>query len=247
MVARVLLSPNQSGALLAAVATVAAYLGRPSPRGRTEAYAWPPTRRSALHAAGAHCFVPGARHASLRSSRALSASRACLPGRPQRAWRCLPSRLRVIHFSAQDDHLHLIVEADDTHALRHGLRGLVIRLAREVNHALGRRGAVFGDRYHARTLTTPRAVRFALIYVLRNRQKHSAGERGLDPCSSAPWFDGWRESIPPVAGSAPVVRARTWLAAVGWRRHGLIATDDRPRSHGCRRRRFQRSSPHPRV
>ena len=72
---------------------------------------------------------------------------------------------RVIHFSAQDDHLHLIVEADDTHALRHGLRGLVIRLARAVNHALGRRGAVFGDRYHARTLTTPRAVRFALIYV----------------------------------------------------------------------------------
>ncbi|TMB54239.1 MAG: hypothetical protein E6J56_11555 [Deltaproteobacteria bacterium] len=154
---------------------------------------------------------------------------------------------RVIHFSAQDDHLHLIVEADNTRALRHGLRGLVIRLARAVNHALGRRGAVFGDRYHARTLTTPRAVRFALIYVLRNRQKHSAGERGLDPCSSAPWFDGWRESIPPVAGSAPVVRARTWLAAVGWRRHGLIATDDRPRSHGCRRRRLQRSSPHPRV
>jgi len=176
----------------------------------------------------------------LRAARVFPAVRSALGAASHRGF-------RVIHFSAQDDHLHLIVEADDTRALRHGLRGLVIRLARAVNHALGRRGAVFGDRYHARTLTTPRAVRFALIYVLRNRQKHSAGERGLDPCSSAPWFDGWRESIPPVAGSAPVVRARTWLAAVGWRRHGLIATDDRPRSHGCRRRRLQRSSPYPRV
>ena len=146
---------------------------------------------------------------------------------------------RVIHFSAQDDHVHLIVEADDTPALRRGVRGLTIRMARAVNAALGRRGAVFGDRYHARALTTPRAVRFALIYVLRNRQKHSASERGPDPCSSALWFDGWREPVPSTAKPTPVVRARTWLASVGWRRHGLIATHECPRAGG-RRRRMQR-------
>src|SRR5437899_9452485 len=129
---------------------------------------------------------------------------------------------RVLQFSVQDDHLHLIVEADDGRALGRGLRGLAIRVARAVNRALGRRGAVWGDRFHARALTSPRAVRHALVYVLMNRRKHCAGERGLDPCSSALWFNGWRQLVATGPGKAPVVRARTWLAAAGWRRHGLV-------------------------
>ena len=137
---------------------------------------------------------------------------------------------RILHFSVQDDHLHLIVEADDTRALGRGLRGLAIRVARALNRALGRRGRVWGDRYHARALTTPREVRHCLVYVLRNRSKHCEGERGLDPCSSAMYFDGWRQPVGPVPPAPPVVRARTWLAASGWRRHGLVDIDERPRA-----------------
>jgi len=135
---------------------------------------------------------------------------------------------RILHFSVQEDHLHLIVEADDGRTLGRGIRGLAIRVARAVNRALGRRGAVWGDRYHARALTSPREVRHALVYVLMNRRKHGGEERGLDPCSSALYFDGWRQPIWTVPPAAPVVRARTWLAAVGWRRHGLIDFDERP-------------------
>jgi len=141
---------------------------------------------------------------------------------------------RILHFSVQDDHLHLIVEADDTRALGRGLRGLAIRVARALNRALGRRGRVWGDRYHARALTTPREVRHCLVYVLRNRSKHCEGERGLDPCSSAMYFDGWRQPVGPVPPAPPVVRARTWLAAIGWRRLGLLDIDERPRP--CLRR-----------
>ena len=139
------------------------------------------------------------------------------------------SGFRMLQFSVQDDHVHLIVEADDTQALRRGLRGLAIRVARAVNRALGRRGAVWGDRYHARALTSPRAVRHALVYVLMNLRKHHVGGRGMDPCSSAKFFDGWREPVRTESARAPVVRARTWLAAVGWRRHGLLGIDERPR------------------
>src|SRR5438093_9220149 len=147
-------------------------------------------------------------HVTLRSGRAVR----CL-----RAGRVFPAVLgalgaashegfRILHFSVQDDHLHLIVEADDTRALGRGLRGVTIRVARAVNRALGRRGAVWGDRYHARALTTPRAVRHAIVYVLLNRRKHCEGERGLDPCSSAPWFDGWREVVATVPAAAPGLR-----------------------------------------
>ena len=72
---------------------------------------------------------------------------------------------RIIQFTVQNDRVHLIAEADTRRAFSSGLRGLAIRIAKAVNRALGRRGRVWGDRYHARPLTTPRAVRHALVYV----------------------------------------------------------------------------------
>ena len=53
---------------------------------------------------------------------------------------------RIIQYSVQNDHIHLIIEADDGARLSAGMRGLAIRLARAVNRALGRRGAVWDDR-----------------------------------------------------------------------------------------------------
>jgi hypothetical protein len=130
------------------------------------------------------------------------------------------SGFSVVHFSVQQDHLHLIVEARDRVALRNGVRGLAIRIALAVNRATGRHGAVFVDRFHARPLTTPREVRVSLVYVLLNCRKHLRAAPGLDPCSSGPWFDGW--SKPPASrpGGCPVVSARTWLGLVGWQRGG---------------------------
>ncbi|TMB49493.1 MAG: hypothetical protein E6J56_23265 [Deltaproteobacteria bacterium] len=53
----------------------------------------------------------------------------------------------------------------------------------------------------------------------------------VTPCSSEPSFTGWRDGpVTPPAGVSPVARARTWLASVGWRRHGLPAHDKCPRS-----------------
>ena len=85
---------------------------------------------------------------------------------------------RLVHFSVQGNHLHLIVEAADKRALSRGMQGLAIRLARRVNGALGRTGGMFADRYHARALGTPREVRNALAYVLLNRQRHGGGRAG---------------------------------------------------------------------
>ena len=123
----------------------------------------------------------------------------------------------------------MVVEADTPTAFERGVRGLAIRVAKAVNRALGRAGRVWGDRYHARLLRTPREVRNALVYVLNNFRKHLRGVRGLDPCSSARWFEGWRGASARVIKASPIARARTWLARVGWRRHGLIHVDEGPR------------------
>jgi REP element-mobilizing transposase RayT len=135
---------------------------------------------------------------------------------------------RIIHFSVQSDHVHLIVEAHDKLTLEWGIRGLIIRMARGINRALIRTGPVWGDRYHTHELQTPREVHHAIRYVLLNHKKHGWADQPLDDCSSAPWFNGFKEPLPRTL-DPPVIRApQTWLARKGWKVHGLISLDDAP-------------------
>jgi len=150
-----------------------------------------------------------------------------------------------VHFSVQADHLHLLVEARDARALSNGVRGLSVSIARRLNALVRRHGRVFADRWHGRALTTPRAVRHALVYVLANHRKHGSRRPGVDPYSSAPYFSAFRE----LGGRAPVERdprtmpralalahdepprpctPKTWLLRVGWAHHGSISMRDAP-------------------
>jgi putative transposase len=135
---------------------------------------------------------------------------------------------RVVHFSIQNDHVHLIVEAHDRSHLSRGVQGLAIRLARGINDVLGVTGKVWGDRFHARDLRTPREVRSAIVYVLMNAKKHLRRAPDVDPFSSAPWFDGF-VGLRGIESPAPVVLARTWLAREGWLRRGRITPRESPR------------------
>ncbi len=138
---------------------------------------------------------------------------------------------RVVEFSVQNDHVHLVVEAHDRDVLTRGIQGLAIRLARAVNRALSSRGKVWGDRYHARELRTPREVRNAIVYVLMNAKKQGSRiASGIDVFSSAPWFGGFAQRVAAPAVRSPVYVARTWLASVGWRRLGLVRLHERPRA-----------------
>ena len=55
---------------------------------------------------------------------------------------------RVVNYSVQDSHVHLIVEAEDSKSLASGVRGLMVRVARRVNRVLRRRGRFWADRWH---------------------------------------------------------------------------------------------------
>ena len=137
---------------------------------------------------------------------------------------------RLVHFSVQQTHVHLIVEAANNAALSRAMQGLSISLARRLNKRWGRRGKVFVDRYFLRILKTPLEVKRALSYVFNNGRKHFSGQGEviprlwLDPCCSAKYFDGWQGATvrPPPDDPPPVAPPRTWLLNVGWRRHGLI-------------------------
>jgi REP element-mobilizing transposase RayT len=145
--------------------------------------------------------------------------------------------VRLIEYSVQSNHVHLIVEAEDERALARGMKGLWVRIARGLNRLWRRNGSVVDDHYHARALKSPREVRNALVYVLNNARKHGVHTNGPDPCSSGFSFEGWREVSRAVivALGPPLARARTWLLSVGWRRHGRIAITERPALARCHR------------
>ena len=138
--------------------------------------------------------------------------------------------VRLIEYSVQSNHVHLIVETRDARSLARAMKGLLVRIARGLNRLWRRSGSVFDDHYHARALKTPREVRSALVYVLQNARKHGVHFSGPDRFSSGPAFDGWKEPIARAIGLRvqPRVRARTWLLSIGWRRRGRISVTERP-------------------
>jgi len=170
--------------------------------------------------------IPSLRRQVLASlvKRALFKQRAALEAGAE-------AMFQIVHFTIQDDHIHLIVEASDKRKLARGVMGLEIRIARSLNKALGRTGRFWAERYHRHDLRTPTETRNALRYVLLNVKKHYRLQGDFaDQHSSAATFDGFTRPplLPDDTLHWPPVAPRTWLLGIGWRRHGLIDPADAP-------------------
>lgn len=158
-------------------------------------------------------------------------------------------KIKIIHYSIQHDHLHLMLEGKDKRELANGLRLLFSRIAFAVNHVARRHGSLFLERHHRRALTTPTEVRRAIVYILFNSRKHdmergayrASAFEGLDDRTSAPWFTGWDPRNCPSdgllarcrqqqwTGPPPVHEPTTWLSEKGWKRAGgAIRFDEAP-------------------
>ncbi len=136
---------------------------------------------------------------------------------------------RIVHFSVQTNHLHLIVEAHDPCALGRGMRGVAVAMVCGLNSLQQRSGQAVPDRFHEDVIKSPRQMRHTYLYVLNNASHHGLHTiGGCDPYSSGDAFDGWVEECcarkdPADPGEpSPCSAAQSWLATVGWRRHELL-------------------------
>ena len=96
---------------------------------------------------------------------------------------------RIVEYSVQSNHIHLVVEARDRRELSRGMQGFGIRLAKNLNLRLQRSGSILSDRYHARALRSPTETLRALRYVRQNTHLHAWREQrrtswNPDPCST---------------------------------------------------------------
>lgn len=187
-------------------------------------------------------------HASLdtlRSERPFDAILRAIAGTNALA----PDDFRIVHFSVAPNRVYLIAEAQNARSLSTGARSIAIRIARYLNDALSRSGRLWADRWRRRDLKTPEAVRSALVQLFANFREHvaHAARPGIDPYSSAAWFDGFRGYEPgsaappfaaprvgvaltyePSASASPVLPPKSALLARDWRKLGLIRLDETP-------------------
>ncbi len=85
--------------------------------------------------------------------------------------------LRVVHFSLEHNHIHLIAEVENDQALSKGMRSITVTLVRGLD-----KGAIQLERFHLHVLKTLKETENALDYVLFNHLKH--GGKRLDQFSS---------------------------------------------------------------
>ena len=124
--------------------------------------------------------------------------------------------VRVIHYSIQHDHLHLMVEGHDAKELSRNLQLLFSRIALAVNRLAGHRGSRSRSAPSPRLEGLPTETRRALVYTFFNERKHAAADgwfnvsalEWLDPHSSAPWFDGWHPDARPPPNIVAAARGR---------------------------------------
>src|SRR5947209_4455247 len=79
---------------------------------------------------------------------------------------------RLVHYSVQGNHVHLLVEAEDEKSLSRGMKGMGVRVAKGINRVMRRSGQVLDDRYHGQILRTPTEVKRARDYLLQNARRH---------------------------------------------------------------------------
>lgn len=136
---------------------------------------------------------------NLRSRRSFRRIKACLEQARARLG------CRLIEFSVQGNHIHVVLEADGDERLSRAVQGLCVRIAKALNSMMGRKGRVFDDHYHSRLLRTPTELVNAIAYVLGSAAHHHGGRPDDDPYSSARARDVLAQPV-------------GWLLRTGWRR-----------------------------
>lgn len=93
--------------------------------------------------------------------------------------------LRVIHYTLEFDHVHLLVEVDSNQQLAKGMQSFGISFSKGINKIKAQVGKVFKTRYHFRKLKSPNEIKNVIFYILGNSLKHKKDFSILSPYNTA--------------------------------------------------------------
>jgi REP element-mobilizing transposase RayT len=92
--------------------------------------------------------------------------------------------LRIIHFTLEYDHVHLLVEAANNHVLGRGMQSFGVTLSKAINRLRNINGEVYKHRYHFRKINSSRELRIVMNYIFSNGVKHKTAMSLANPFNS---------------------------------------------------------------
>jgi REP element-mobilizing transposase RayT len=92
--------------------------------------------------------------------------------------------LRVIHFSLEYDHVHLLIEAENNIILGKGMQAFGVTFSKALNRMRKINGAVYKHRYHFRKIVGARQLKNVLNYIFNNGIKHKTAKSLINPFNS---------------------------------------------------------------
>lgn len=93
-------------------------------------------------------------------------------------------KLKVIHYTLEYNHVHLLVEALDHKVMHQAMQALGISFSKAINKAKAAKGGVYKHRYHLRKLASSKELRNVLHYIFSNGVHHRRTTSMLDPYNS---------------------------------------------------------------
>ncbi|MGZ3789435.1 MAG: transposase [Bacteriovorax sp.] len=92
--------------------------------------------------------------------------------------------LKVIHYSLEYDHVHLLIEAENNHILGKGMQAFGVTLSKTINRMRKLKGGVYKHRYHFRQISGTRELRNVMNYIFTNGLKHKTAKGIVNPYNS---------------------------------------------------------------
>ncbi len=92
--------------------------------------------------------------------------------------------LKVIHYSLEYDHIHLLIEADNNLVLGKGMQSFGVTIAKAINRLKKIKGGVYLHRYHLRIITGPKQLKNVMNYIFTNGIKHGSAKSIVNPYNS---------------------------------------------------------------
>ena len=92
--------------------------------------------------------------------------------------------LRVVHYSLEYDHVHLLIEAENNTILGKGMQSFGVTMAKGINRLKKLKGSVYKHRYHFRMISSVRQLKYVMNYIFTNGMKHKRSNSIQDPFNS---------------------------------------------------------------
>lgn len=93
--------------------------------------------------------------------------------------------LKVIHYTLEYNHVHLLVECASNYRLGRAMQAFGICFAKAINKAKLSKGTVYKHRYHLRKIRSAQDLKRVINYIFSNGIKHKRTKSIIDPYNSS--------------------------------------------------------------